>query len=70
MPCTVVSPYAKAGNVSHQFHSHISLLKFAETIFDLKPLTHREAEVDDMLDCFDFNQKPRDGIELVERKCG
>ena len=70
VPCTVVSPYAKAGNVSHQFHSHISLLKFAETIFDLKPLTNREAQVDDMLDCFDFSQKPRAGIDLVERKCG
>ncbi|MEP7198427.1 MAG: alkaline phosphatase family protein, partial [Chloroflexota bacterium] len=70
VPCTVVSPYAKAGYVSHQQHSHISLLKFAETIFALKPLTEREAQVDDMSDCFDFTQKPRPGIEIQERKCG
>jgi phospholipase C len=70
VPCTVVSPYAKAGYVSHQLHSHISVLKFAETILDLKPLTNREAQVDNMWDCFDFAQKPRTGIELTERKCG
>jgi phospholipase C len=70
VPCTVVSPYARAGYISHQQHSHISLLKFCETIFGLKPLTEREAQVDDMRDCFDFAQKPRAGIQLAERKCG
>lgn len=70
VPCTVVSPYAKAGYISHQFHSHISVLKFAETIFGLQPLTEREAQVDDMLDCFDFSQKPRAAIDMTERKCG
>jgi phospholipase C len=68
--CTVVSPYAKAGYVSHQQHSHISLLKFCETLFALKPLTEREAQVDDMMDCFDFGQKPLAGLQLTERKCG
>ena len=70
VPCTVVSPYARAGYVSHQLHSHISLLKFAETIFGLQPLTEREAQVDAMLDCFDFAQKMLPPLELTERKCG
>ncbi len=70
VPCTVVSPYARAGYVSHQVHSHISLLKTAETIFSLSPLNGRDASASDMLDCFDFAQSPRAGITLQERKCG
>jgi phospholipase C len=70
VPCTVVSPYAKASFVSHERHSHISLLKFVETLFGLQPLTEREAQVDDMMDCFDFTQKLRAGIALSARRCG
>ena len=70
VPCTVVSPYARAGYVSHQVHSHISVLKFAETVFGLKPLNGRDAAASDMLDCFDFGQAPRAGISLQERGCG
>lgn len=69
VPCTVVSPYAKAGYVSHQQGSHVSLLKFIETIFDLEPLNERDAQASDMLDCFDFNQSPHPPIDLVERDC-
>jgi phospholipase C len=69
VPCTVVSPYAKAGYVSHQQNSFLSLLKFIETIFDLEPLNERDAQAGDMLDCFDFNQSPQPPIDLVERNC-
>lgn len=58
VPCLVVSPYAKAGHVSHTQRSHVSLLKFCETVFDLPHLTKRDQTADDMSDCFDFNQKP------------
>jgi phospholipase C len=67
--CTVISPYAKAGYVSHQPHSHLSLLKFIETNFNVPPLNERDAQASDMLDCFDFTQAPRVGIELKERTC-
>ena len=70
VPCTVVSPYARAGYVSHQVHSHVSILKFVETIFNLKPLNGRDASASDMLDCFDFTQPPRAGLALQERSCG
>jgi hypothetical protein len=33
-------------------------LKLIETRFGLQPLTNRDAESNDMLDCFDFHQTP------------
>jgi phospholipase C len=70
VPCLVISPFAKQGYVSHQLHSHVSTLRFIESIFDLEPLTQRDAQASDLLDCFDFSQAPRLPIDLVERACG
>ena len=69
VPCMVISPYARKGYVSHTLYSHVSLLRFAETIFDLEPLTERDAEANDMLDCFDFDQSPLPPVELTSRPC-
>jgi phospholipase C len=55
--CLVICPYAKRG-ISKTFHSHVSLVKFCEVTFGLKPLNARDAAADDMADCFDFKQKP------------
>ena len=56
--CLVLCPYAKQGHISKTQHSHVSLLKFCETLFNLPPLNNRTAKADDMSDCFDFNQQP------------
>lgn len=69
VPCLVLSPYARAGYVSHTLYSLVSLLKFAETVFDLAPLTSRDASANDMLDCFDFNQAPLPPTLLSPRAC-
>lgn len=69
VPCIVISPYARSGYVSHTFYSHVSLLRFAETIFDLEPLTERDARAHNMLDCFDFDQPPLGPLPLVPREC-
>ena len=69
VPCIVISPYARAGYVSHVFSSHVSLLRFAERVFDLEPLTERDANATDMLDCFDFDQPPLQPISLQARQC-
>jgi len=69
VPCIVVSPYARSGYVSHTLHSHVSLLRFAETIFDLEPLTERDAAASNLLDCFDFTQSPLDPFSLEVREC-
>ena len=54
----IASPYARRGFVSHTTSSHVSLLRFAETLYGLDPLTDRDASASDMLDCFDFGQEP------------
>ncbi len=69
VPCIMLSPYARSGYVSHQLHSFVSLLRFVETIFDLGPLTPRDAQASDMLDCFDFARLPHLPIELTPRIC-
>lgn len=56
--CLVLSPYAKAGYISHALHSHVSLVKFCEDLFALKTLNARDGSSDGMTDCFDFTQKP------------
>jgi phospholipase C len=56
VPALVISPYARPAYVSHTIHSHVSTLRFIETLFDLPPLTDRDAAASDLLDCFDFNQ--------------
>jgi phospholipase C len=58
VPCLVLSPYAKAGFISHAQHSHVSLLRFCEKSFGLPSLNARTAVDDGMADCFDFTQKP------------
>ena len=65
----MISPYARPSYVSHTLYSHVSLLRFAETIFDLEPLTERDAEANNMLDCFDFDQSPLQPLMLVAREC-
>ena len=58
VPCLIISPYTKAGYLSKQFHSHVSIVKFCESNFRLSSLNKRDAGSDDMRDCFDFKQKP------------
>ena len=38
--------------------THVSLLKFCTTQFNLPPVNQRVAQSDGMTDCFDFTQKP------------
>ncbi len=56
--CLVLSPFAKSGFISKVLHSHVSLLKFCATQFNLPPVNQRVAQSDGMTDCFDFTQKP------------
>lgn len=62
VPCLVVSPYAKAGYISKNFHSHVSVVKFCLGNFGLPALGGFDADPaslsDDMADCFNYAQKP------------
>ncbi|MEP6757922.1 MAG: alkaline phosphatase family protein [Actinomycetota bacterium] len=69
VPTIVISPYARAGYVDHTTYEFASVLRFIETIFDLAPLTSRDANSSDMLGAFDFNQQPLDPLVLQPRNC-
>jgi phospholipase C len=58
VPLIVVSPYAKAGYVSHVTHDFGSILNFIEKTFNLPSLGYADARADDLSDCFDFQQSP------------
>lgn len=58
VPLIVVSPYAKAGYVSHVTHDFGSILKFIEQTFSLESLGYADSRADDLSDCFDFHQAP------------
>jgi phospholipase C len=58
VPLIVVSPYAKAGYISHVTHDFGSILNFIEQVFGLSSLGYADARADDLSDCFNFNQTP------------
>ena len=58
VPCLVLSPYAKAGHISHQLNSHVSLVRFCQKVFNLPALNERDGSSNAMSDCVDFTQHP------------
>ncbi len=44
IPMIVVSPFTKGGHISHTYSDHVSVLKFIERNWRLKPLTHRSRD--------------------------
>ncbi|HET9803777.1 MAG TPA: alkaline phosphatase family protein [Candidatus Acidoferrum sp.] len=44
IPMIVVSPFTKGGHISHTYTDHVSILKFIERNWHLKPLTHRSRD--------------------------
>jgi phospholipase C len=58
IPMLVISPFAKKGVVASTLYSHSSLLRTIEKLFDVPPLTNWDAKANDLMECFDFGQKP------------
>jgi len=44
VPMIVVSKYTRAGQISHTYSDHVSILKFIERNWDLKPITDRSRD--------------------------
>jgi phospholipase C len=44
IPLIVVSPFSRGGHISHTYTDHVSILKFIERNWKLKPLTHRSRD--------------------------
>jgi phospholipase C len=69
VPAIVISPYARPGYIDHTTYEFASVLRFIETIFDVPPLTSRDANANDMLGAFDFSQQPQAPLVLKPRTC-
>jgi phospholipase C len=69
VPAIVVSPWARPGFVDHATLEFSSVLKLIEDLHGLKPLTERDAGAADLLEAFDFTQKPNPPLVLSERDC-
>jgi phospholipase C len=44
IPLIIVSPFTKGGHINHTYTDHVSILKFIEKNWDLKPLTGRSRD--------------------------
>jgi phospholipase C len=64
VPCLIISPYAKRGFVDNTQGDFTSILKFIETDFHLASLTSRDAKAGDLMEAFNFTQKPRPPLVL------
>lgn len=69
VPLLIISPYAKAGYISHTQYDFSSFLAFVETRLGLKPLGQRDAQANNMLDSFDFQPSPRQPLVLQGHSC-
>jgi len=58
VPVIVLSPYAKAGYVSHKRHEIASTLHLIEAVFGLPSLGGADARADQFGDMLDFSQTP------------
>ncbi len=58
VPNLVVSPFARRHYVGHTAMDHTAILHFLEERFSLPALTKRDAAQPDLLDFFDFTNKP------------
>ncbi len=75
LPLIVISPYAKPGFVFKEVSEQASIAAFIEKIFhtkgtlnDLDPAA-QDKQANDLLNAFDFNQKPLDPLVLNTRTC-
>jgi phospholipase C len=59
VPMIVVSPYARAGYISHTQYEFGSILRFVEDNWNLGRLGTTDVRATSMVDVFNFNQQPR-----------
>jgi phospholipase C len=69
VPAIIISPWARPGYVDHTTYEFASVLHFIETIFNVPPMTSRDANASDMLGAFDFTQQPSPPLIQDQRNC-
>jgi phospholipase C len=69
VPMIVISPYAIQGHISDTVYEFSSVLAFIEKVFNLPPLTDHDADANDIMDSFNFNQPPLAPLVLPPSVC-
>ena len=59
VPAMLISPYALRGKVDSTVLEHSSILKFIEYNWGLRTITQRDADANNLLTAFNFEQPPR-----------
>jgi len=54
VPAIIISPYARKGYIDHTQYETVSILKFIEERYALKPLGSRDSNAADLLNAFEF----------------
>jgi phospholipase C len=57
-PAIVISPYARAGHLDHTVYDFESTLRFIEWLYNLPPLTQRDATANNLLSALNLDQAP------------
>jgi phospholipase C len=55
VPLLMISPFAKQGFIDHTLSDHTSLMKFIERVFNLAPVTQRDATASDLMGALNSN---------------
>jgi phospholipase C len=69
VPLLLISPYARPGYVTHTVYPFESVLKTAEDLWGLAPLTALDRAAPDLLGSLSFTQKPTPPLLLRQRPC-
>jgi phospholipase C len=67
VPMIVISPYARAGYISHTQYEPASILKFIENNWGLARIGTNDRRASDIGGMFDFTQKPRAFVKIPAR---
>jgi phospholipase C len=57
VPALVISPWSPRGTVAHGLYDHTSVLKMIEWRWNLRPLTVRDAQANNLAEVLDFSRK-------------
>jgi phospholipase C len=68
-PLLVISPYARPGYVFNGTSDFTSVLRFMEKLYGTPSLGRRDQTANDLIDTFDFTQRPNPPLILEQRDC-
>ncbi|HZY99788.1 MAG TPA: alkaline phosphatase family protein, partial [Candidatus Baltobacteraceae bacterium] len=64
LPALVISPYVRAGTISHEQFEFGSILRFVENVWELGSLHQTDARANSIGDVLNYNQTPRRFVSI------